>query len=207
MTFHDVRFPVSVAFGSSGGPERRVEVVTLASGREERNALWAGSRRRYDAGLGLRSDDDLHEVIAFFEARGGKLHAFRFRDWLDWKSCPPLADPSALDQMIGAGDGETASFPLAKTYVSAGQSWTRPITKPVAGSVLVALDGAVATGWTVDHLTGLVTFEAPPPEGAAITAGFAFDVPVRFDLDQLVLSLADFQAGQVPAVPLVEVLP
>jgi uncharacterized protein (TIGR02217 family) len=209
MTFHDVRFPVSVAFGSSGGPERRVEVVTLASGREERNALWAGSRRRYDAGLGLRSDDDLHGVIEFFEARGGKLHAFRFRDWLDWKSCPPLATPTALDQVIGSGDGAATVFALAKTYVSGGQSWQRAVTKPVAGTVLVALDGAAVgpLDHAVDHLTGLVTFSVAPAPGAVITAGFEFDVAVRFDLDQLVFSLADFRAGQVPSIPLVEVLP
>lgn len=206
MTFHDVRFPLSVAFGSSGGPERRVEVVTLASGREERNALWAGSRRRYDAGLGLRSDDDLHAVIAFFEARGGKLHAFRFRDWLDWKSCPPLAAPGATDQVIGTGDGSRTVFALSRAYQSGGHGWTRMITRPVAGTVRVAMDG-MAVAPAVDHSTGLVTFAAAPAGGAVITAGFEFDVPVRFDLDQLVLSLADFRAGQVPSIPLVEVLP
>ncbi len=209
MSFHDVRFPLSVAFGSSGGPERRVEVVTLASGHEERNALWAGSRRRYDAGLGLRSDDDLHAVIAFFEARGGKLNAFRFRDWLDWKSCPPLAQVSMLDQPLGTGDGTTTVFQLAKTYVSGGQSHVRAITKPVAGTVAVASGGVAvpAIGLSVDPAIGIVTFAAPPVAGAVLTAGFEFDVPVRFDLDRLSLSLADFRAGQVPSIPLVEVLP
>ncbi|MCW0181293.1 MAG: DUF2460 domain-containing protein [Zavarzinia sp.] len=206
MSFHDVRFPLSVAYGTAGGPMRRVDVVTLASGREERNALWAGSRRRYEAGLGLRSDDDLHAVIEFFEARGGKLHAFRFRDWLDWKSCPPLATPAMTDQLVGLGDGDRRQFPLVKHYVSGGQAHVRPITRPVAGSVIVAMNGdAVAA--SIDHDTGLVSFAVPPAGGAAITAGFEFDTPVRFDIDHLSLSLADFRAGQVPSIPLIEVLP
>lgn len=206
MSFHDVRFPLSVAYGTAGGPMRRVDVVTLASGREERNALWAGSRRRYEAGLGLRSDDDLHAVIEFFEARGGKLHAFRFRDWLDWKSCPPLATPAMTDQLIGLGDGDRRQFPLIKHYVSGDQAHVRPITRPVAGSVMVAMNGDAVTA-AVDHDTGLVSFAVPPADGAVITAGFEFDTPVRFDIDHLSLSLADFRAGQVPSIPLIEVLP
>lgn len=206
MSFHDVRFPLSVAYGTAGGPMRRVDVVTLASGREERNALWAGSRRRYEAGLGLRSDDDLHAVIEFFEARGGKLHAFRFRDWLDWKSCPPLATPAMTDQLVGLGDGERRQFPLVKHYVSGGQAHVRSITRPVAGSVIVAMNGE-AVAATVDHDTGLLNFAVPPAPGAVITAGFEFDTPVRFDIDHLSLSLADFRAGQAPSIPLIEVLP
>lgn len=207
MSFHDERYPLGLAFGASGGPERRVEVVSLAGGHEERNALWAGSRRRYEAGLALRSDDDLHALIGFFEARGGKLHAFRFRDWVDWKSCPPLAEPGPLDQALGTGDGSRTDFSLVKLYPGAGGGWTRRITRPVAGSVRVALAGVEATaGFTVGLDGGTVGFAVPPAAGAAVTAGFAFDVPVRFDLDQLVVSLADFRAGQVPSVPLIEVL-
>ncbi|PWR22981.1 DUF2460 domain-containing protein [Zavarzinia aquatilis] len=208
MSFHDVRFPLSVALGTAGGPMRRVDVVTLASGREERNALWAGSRRRYDAGLGLRSDDDLHAVIEFFEARGGKLHAFRFRDWLDWKSCPPLMAPAMTDQIIATGDGARLQFPLVKRYVSGPSAHVRTIVKPVAGTVLLAVDGAAVTApdASVDLATGIITFSDAPSAGASITAGFEFDTPVRFDIDQLSVSLADFRAGQVPSIPLIEVL-
>lgn len=207
MSFHDERYPLGLAFGASGGPERRVDVVTLANGHEERNALWAGSRRRYEAGLALRSDDDLHALLGFFEARGGKLHGFRFRDWIDWKSCPPLASPGPLDQLLGSGDGVTAAFALVKLYPGAGGGWTRRITRPVAGSVRVARDGVEATtGFAVAAAGGSVVFDSPPAPGVIVTAGFEFDVPVRFDLDHLVISLADFRAGQVPSVPLVEVL-
>lgn len=208
MSFHDIRFPIDIAFGSSGGPGWRVEVVTLASGHEERNALWANPRHRYDVGLGLRSDDDLHAVLAFFKARGGRLHAFRFRDWQDWKSCAPLATPAASDQAIGTGDGTVQQFQLVKTYESGGHEQRRVVTRPVAGTVLVAVDGIALSDLdlAVDHDTGLVTLAAPPAPGAEVTAGFAFDVPVRFDVDQLTVSIADFRAGQVPSIPLIEVL-
>jgi uncharacterized protein (TIGR02217 family) len=208
MGFHDVRFPLPVAFGSSGGPERRTEVVTLGSGREERNTPWAQSRRRYDAGVGLRSLDDLHSVIAFFEARRGRLHAFRWRDYFDWKSCPPLQSVSALDQAIGVGDGVTASFQLVKTYWDAAGSYTRAVTKPVAGSVRVAINEVVLGlgDFVVDPVTGVVTIADAVADGAFVTAGFEFDVPVRFDTDRLSVNLAAFRAGDVPDIPIVEVL-
>lgn len=208
--FHDVLFPLAVSFGASGGPERRNEIVRLASGAERRNARFALSRRRYDAGTGLASLDDLHEVIAFFEARRGSLHAFRFRDPFDMKSCRPEAVPGPLDQAIGEGDGATATFQLAKTYGSGADACRRAITKPVEGTVAIAIDGkSVRPGadFAVDRLTGLVTFSpgSVPRAGAAITAGFAFDVPVRFDTDRITASLATFRAGRIPAIPLIEV--
>ncbi|WP_181704340.1 DUF2460 domain-containing protein [Chthonobacter albigriseus] len=206
--FHEVAFPLSVALGASGGPERRTEIVTLASGREVRNTRWADSRRRYDAGSGVKSLDDLHAVIAFFEERRGRLHGFRFRDRADFKSCAPGASPAAGDQRIGTGDGATRSFQLAKTYGAAFAPYVRTIGKPVAGSVTAAVGGTVKPV-TVDAAMGLVTFalaDTPPP-GAAVTAGFLFDVPVRFDTDQLVVNLSTFAAGEIPAIPLVEIRP
>ncbi|MEM9197015.1 MAG: DUF2460 domain-containing protein [Pseudomonadota bacterium] len=208
MSFHEVRFPADISLGSTGGPERRVEIVALANGFEERNAPWAHSRRRYDAGLGVRSLDALAEVIAFFEARGGQLYGFRWKDWADWTSSLPSATPAPTDQTLGAGDGVQASFRLAKRYLSGPASYDRPIAKPVAGSVRVALDGAeLAEGsdFTVDDQTGWVTFSTPPVNGAALTAGFAFDVPVRFDTDRIATSLSAFEAGDAPSIPVIEV--
>lgn len=209
-SFHEVLFPLAISFGATGGPERRNEIVLLTSGRERRNARFADARRSYDAGTGLRSLDDLHDLTVFFEARRGSLHGFRFRDPFDMKSCRPGDTPSPLDQAIGAGDGETAIFALARTYGEGEDAYRRPIAKPVAGSVVVAIDGVEQVegeDFSVDPLTGLVTF-APgsiPGEGAAVTAGFAFDVPVRFDIDRLTISLTAFRAGQVPTVPLREI--
>lgn len=206
MSFHEVRFPTSIAFHSSGGPERKTEIVTLGSGFEERNAVWANSRRRYDVGYGVKTLDDLHAVIAFFEARLGRLHAFRFRDFADWKSSAPGGTPAPTDQALGIGDGATTSFQLAKAYTSGSASWPRTVKKPVTGSVRIAIDGdELESGWSVNDTTGIVTFGAAPADGAAITAGFEFDTPVRFDSDALSINLANFNAGEIPSIPLVEV--
>jgi uncharacterized protein (TIGR02217 family) len=206
MSFHEIRFPTGIAFGASGGPERKTEIVALGSGFEERNAVWANSRRRYDAGLGVKTLDDLHAAIAFFEARLGRLHGFRFKDFADWKSCAPLQTPTPLDQAIGTGDGAATVFQLVKTYTSGAGSWTRTIKKPVAGTVRVAKAGIEQmSGVTVDGATGVVTFAAAPANGAAITTGFEFDVPVRFDTDALAINLEGFRAGEIPNIPIVEI--
>lgn len=208
--FHEVRFPLDIALGARGGPERRTEIIATASGREERNARWAHSRRKYDAGYGVKSIARLAEVVAFFEERRGRLHGFRFRDRLDWSSAPANAAPTALDQPLGAGDGVTAIFDLAKTYGDAFAPYRRPVTKPVAGSVKIAVDGvekASGPAFTVDATRGRVTFQPGhiPPAGAAITAGFLFDVPVRFDTDYLEFDLSAFEAGVIPSIPLIEI--
>lgn len=208
MAFHDIRFPTSLSLGALGGPERRTEIVTLANGFEERNTPWAQARRRYDAGLGMRSLDDLETVIAFFEARQGQLIGFRWKDWSDYKSCPPSQEVSALDQLIAIGDEVTQVMPLTKTYRSGAHSAIRPITKPVAGSVRIAVGGDVmqdGVDYTVDHATGLVSFTHPPDTGAEVRAGYTFDVPVRFDTDAIMTSVSSFQAGEAPNIPIVEI--
>ncbi len=205
QAFHEVTFPLDVALGASGGPERRTDVVLLGSGREERNARWAHSRRRYDAGYGVKSLAGLQAVVAFFEERRGRLHGFRFRDRLDHASCRPDAAPSPTDQPIGTGDGETSAFALAKTYGLGPGAYVRPIAKPVAGSVRVAVAGVETVAFTLDATSGTVTLASPPPDGAAVTAGFLFDVPVRFDTDRLDVNLTSFAAGEIPSIPLVEI--
>jgi uncharacterized protein (TIGR02217 family) len=210
--FHEVVFPVPVALGASGGPERRTEIVTLGSGSEARNARWAHSRRRYDAGTGLKGLDDLSSVVAFFEERRGRLHGFRWRDALDDRSCLPSALPAATDQEIGNGDGSRAVFQLVKRYGSGASSYVRTIAKPASGSVRLAVDGIEAiegTGFVVDMTTGLVTFAAGhiPAAGAIVTAGYRFHVPVRFDTDSIQVDLQAFAAGEVPSIPLVEITP
>lgn len=205
MSFHEVRFPTGIGRGATGGPQRLTEIVTLSSGHEQRNTRWAHSRRRYNAGLGVRSLDDLHEVVSFFEARRGRLHAFRWKDHADFKSCPPSQLVSAMDQEIGVGDGSTTVFQLVKDYADLAGDYQRIVSKPVAGSVSVAIDGVTDASVTVDDTTGLVTFLAAPGSGAVVSAGFEFDVPVRFDTDSLEINLSHFDAGQIPDVPVVEV--
>jgi len=208
MSFHEIRFPAAISRGSAGGPERRTQVVALGSGHEERNQQWADSRRRYDAGSGIKDADALHAVIDFFEERRGRAYGFRWKDWADFKSGPPLADVGPADQPIGTGDGAKTAFQLVKVYGAAHLPWTRVIDKPVAGTVRVAVDGveqAVVTDFSVDVTTGLVTFVAPPGDGLAVTAGFEFDVPVRFDTDRIDVGMASFRHGEIPAIPVVEV--
>ncbi len=207
--FHETRFPTAISRGAVGGPERRTDVVVLGSGAEERNARWADSRRTYNAGYGVKSLDDLHAALAFFEERRGRLHGFRWRDPLDRKSCAPERTPSALDQTLGVADGARAQFALVKRYGSTFAPYTRRITKPVANSVTVAIDGIIepASTHTIDHTTGIVTFLAGhiPTSGAAVSAGFEFDVPVRFDTDKLEINMSGFRSGAIPSIPLVEI--
>ena len=208
--FHEVRFPLDIGLGRRGGPVRRTDIVTLASGREHRNSRWAHSRRRYDAGLGVRSLDALHAVIAFFEERRGRLIGFRFRDRADWRSGPPSRAQTPLDQRIGTGDGATRQFQLVKSYGTDHDPYRRIIAKPDGATVRVALDGVEQVSgpaFACDPTTGLVTFPAPPAPGVAITAGFSFDVPVRFDTDELDIDLSAFEAGAIPQIPLIEIVP
>jgi uncharacterized protein (TIGR02217 family) len=206
VAFHEVRFPDNIGRGARGGPERRTQVVELASGDEERNASWANSRRRYDVAYGIRRADDLAAVVAFFEARNGRLHGFRFKDWSDYKSSLPSQLPGPLDQPIGTGNGSVASFALMKRYSSGAQVWTRAITKPVLGTIRLALGGVEqASGWTVDATSGVVTFGTAPAHGIEITAGFEFDVPVRFDSDSLDVTLDVERLGSITSIPLLEI--
>lgn len=203
--FHDVRFPTDIARGARGGPERRTEIATLGSGFEERNAVWAHSRRRWDAGLGVRTLAQLQAVVAFFEERRGRLVGFRFRDPLDHSSALPGAAPAPTDQLLGEGDGETKRFALRKTYGGAFDPYRRPIRKPVAGTVRVAVGGVETAAFALDLADGSVVLDAAPAAGAPVSAGFEFDTPVRFDADRLEVDLAAFGAGSAPSVPLIEI--
>jgi len=206
MAFHEVRFPDNISRGARGGPERRTQVVELASGDEERNASWANSRRRYDVAYGIRRADDLAAVVAFFEARNGRLHGFRYKDWADYKSTLPSQAITPTDQQIGTGTGSLTTFQLSKLYTSGAQSWTRATVKPVAGTVRVALGTAEQlTGWTLDATTGVVTFTIAPGNGVIVRAGFEFDVPVRFDADMLDVTLDIERLGSITSIPLLEI--
>ena len=200
MSFHEVRLPARLAFGSTGGVERRTEIATLASGFERRSTPWALGRRRYLIGANLRSLDDMAALIAFFEARRGRLYGFRFKDFDDFKSCVPSGTVSAGDQVLGLGDGARTVFPLIKTYGDV----ERPIRKPVEGSVRVAVGGVETQGLSVDWTTGAVTLAAAPAPGVTVTAGFQFDTPVRFDTDRIETTLESFEAGRMAAVPLIK---
>lgn len=195
--FHDVRFPTRLAFGATGGPVRRTDILQLASGGEARNTPHRYSRRTYNAVAGLKSAADATELMSFFEARLGALHSFRFRDPIDYH-----ADAVGL----GTGDGSQTTFHLQQSYGAPPHEKRRPVTKPVEGTVSIAIDGQAEDAVTINYLTGVINFAAPPADGAIITGSCTFDIPVRFDTDRLDIALDDFAVVRIDDVPLIEVL-
>ena len=201
--FHDVRFPLVIGLRASGGPEFATQVATSSSGFEQRNAGWDDARLHFDAGVGVRSEADLRTLLAFFRARRGRAHGFRFTDPFDHRSRDDDSAVSAVDQLLGTGDGITTRFALVKTYGADADPYARRITRPVAATVVVAIGGVAASGFSVTE--GFVDFAVAPPAGAVVTAGFEFDVPVRFALDRIEVGASGWRSGDAPAVPLVEI--
>jgi len=197
-----VLFPIEIGQEASVAPGFSTNIVTSASGFEARNVGWSQARLRFDAGPGVRGESELQTLLGFFRARRGPAIGFRFRDPYDNSSNGMTEAPTATDQSIGTGDGVNSAFALVKKYGSGEQ---RRITRPETGTVRVALDGIeLSTGWTLDD-KGVVRFDAAPAMGAAVTAGFLFDTPVRFAEDRIEVNRATFLAGEAPSVPLVEV--
>lgn len=208
--FQDDVFPAAVSYGASGGPEWRVEITELANGFEVPNLPWADSRRRYNAGIGLRNLTDLRRVQAFFEARRGRFYGFAWIDHGDFSSLgpdmQPKESPTPLDQRIGTGDGATTEFQLIKTYGSESPDpYIREIRLPILSSVRVAVDGAEVAPDSITRPGGVIALPVAPDPGAIVTAGFEFHVPVRFDTDRLDITVAQFNAGEIPSIPVVEV--
>lgn len=211
MSFHEALFPTDVSLGARGGPERRTEIVLTGSGREERNQRWSRSRRKWNAGYGVRRLAQIETILAFFEERRGRLYGFRWRDPLDHRSSPAGATPTPLDQTLGQGDGARAEFQLVKRYGAAFEPYARDIVKPVAGSVRVAVNGVERSPahFAVNAASGRIVFSPAhvPAAGAVVTAGFLFDTPARFDADYLEIDVASFEAGEIPQIPLIEIFP
>jgi uncharacterized protein (TIGR02217 family) len=205
QAFDDVSFPLVLGAQARVSPTFSTAIVTTASGREQRSAAWASGRLRYDVGTGVRSEADVQSLIAFFRARRGAARGFRFRDPLDHSSNGMTGVTTANDQRLGSGDGVRTSFALLKSYGSGAEAEQRRITRPEAASVKVALAGVVqASGWTLGA-NGTINFAVAPPTGAAVSAGFRFDVPVRFAEDGLDIDMSHFSAGDAPNIPLIEV--
>ncbi len=209
-SFHEVRFPTDLALGASGGPIRRTEVITLGSGKEQRNSRWAHSRRRYNAGYGIKTIEDLQTVIEFFEERRGRLYGFRFKDPLDFKSSKAGKDITAYDQTIGHGDGEKRTFQLIKRYGDEQTGYVRSIKKPATGQLALSINDTAVTEdqYSVDWNSGLIEFNSNsiPQSDTTIKAGYEFDIPVRFDADEISINLTHFEVGDIPSIPLVELL-
>jgi uncharacterized protein (TIGR02217 family) len=203
--FDDILFPLEIGRQASATPEFSTQIVTTLSGHEIHNSDWADARQNYDVGPGVRSEEELGILLSFFRARRGAARGFRFRDPFDNSSAGMTEPPTALDQFLGTGDGLRTIFPLVKIYGDGGteERQQRRITRPITASVQIAVDGESAIGWTVDG--GNIIFETAPIAGAAITAGFQFDVPVRFAEDRIEVNRFSFGAGEVASVLLTEI--
>ena len=203
QSYDDVPFPLAIGAHATMSVGFFTQIVTSASGYEQRNAQWTNARMRFDAGLGVRSEADIIALINFFRARRGSAAAFPFRDPMDFSSDRMAGQPGATDQLLGNGDGLLTEFAIVKTYDPALPG--RRITRPVPTSVRVSVAGTEMTsGWSLGPL-GLIQFEAAPSIGSEIRAGYLFDVPVRFETDSLDISLGSFRSGAVPTVSLIEV--
>jgi len=204
--FDDVLFPLEISRRSVAGPEFSTEVTETGGGFERRNQNWEGGRLRVNVAPGVRMREDYELLLAFFRCRAGRARGFRFRDWTDDRSCDLAAAPTANDQVLGVGNGAEQFFQLRKAYTSGGVTQWRKVTRPVDGTVKVALGGIEQlAGWTVDLDTGLVTFDVPPEADVAVSAGFRFDVPARFDIDRLEPVWMFPDAYTAPELPIVEI--
>jgi len=195
-SFHEVQFPPDISYGSTGGPGFSTGVVTTSSGGEQRNQNWAQSRCKYNVTHGVKSQNQLDKLIAFFRARKGKVYGFRFKDWSDFK---------AMGQTCGALEGTNLVYQLQKTYVdSAGFTDIRLIKKPVSGTVNIFISGVLQTsGYTMDYVTGKITFDAIPI--GIVTADFEFDVPCRFDTDEMPINLENWSSYSWSGITVIEI--
>lgn len=196
MSFEEIQFPTDISYGATGGPMFMTDVVATVSGHEQRNSKWSQSRAKYNVASGIKTESQWHDLIAFFRTRKGKAVGFRFKDWSDYQG---------TNEAIGTGDGATTDFQLVKIY-SSNIAVSRNITKPVAGTVKIYVDSVLQTsGVSIDTTTGIVTFTTAPAIAEVITADFEFDVPVRFDTDEMAISMDSFDAGNWSSIPLIEV--
>lgn len=197
MAFIETRFPIDIAYGSTGGPEYSTDVVITQSGYEQRNSNWSQARASYNVAHGVKTQSQLDALIAFFRARKGRADGFRFKDWADYQ---------ATGQNIGTGNGTATIFQLKKNYTSGSVTESRIITKPVAGTIAIYKDAVLQSGtYTANTTNGQITFTVPPANGVVVTADFQFDVPVRFDTDRLSASLDEYGVQSWRNIPIIEI--
>ena len=208
MFLESPRFPDDIALESSGGPRFSTSLIVTGSGTEYANRNWLEPLRSWNIGSSIKEEQDIYLIYDFFMAVGGPANTWRFKDWTDYRSGPPTEKVAitALDQAIGTGTGSLTTFQLKKTYTKGALSTVRTIAKPVTGTVLVAVNSVPqSSGWSVNTTTGIVTFTTPPANGLAVTAGFEFDIPCRFEDDFMEQALRAVTANEIPRIMIHEV--
>ena len=201
MPFIEERLPTDIQPVMSGGARFATDIKMARSGVEFRNRRWAEPLREYSLSFSARDMDDVLAILQFAYKTAGAFHGFRMKDWIDYKSCPPNQTFAFDDQSLGTGDGSTTVFNMNKSY---GPTYSRRIFKPVDGSVVVGIDGSETTQFTIDTTTGIITFNTAPSNGAALTWGGEFDVPVRFEEDILPMLTFYYQKGQTGTIGIKE---
>lgn len=196
MAFDNVRLPEEIEQGAEGGPRFQTSVLALGTGSEQRNVDWVTQRLAWDISYGVDHKDDYMEIVKFFYARLGKARAFRFKDWTDYE---------VDNGLIGIGDGSDTTFQLVKLYNSGAVTFSRKITRPVTGTVAVRVDGSPVSP-SINYDTGIVTITPAPALGLSINADFEFDVPVRFDADQLPLVARTATVASISSIPVIEII-
>lgn len=172
MAFIDTRLNSRYRYGFVGGPAWNTLDIRMASGKSRRKKQWAMPHHRYTANYATLNEAEKNQLLHAFMVSGGAFAAFRFKDWNDY---------TAIDEVIGTGDGTSSPMQLVKTYVFGPSSFTRTITLPL-NAVLRDEDGNTLTV-TVDPLTGLVTPASPWPSSKDISWTGEFDVRVKFKDD------------------------
>lgn len=204
--FIEQRFPADISYGSKGGPTFSTSVFTAASGFEQRNINWEAARCKYDVSHGIRDKADMDTIIDFFYAVRGKATGFRYKDWADYQ---------LTQELIATGNGTLDDFQIIKKYTVGATDYTRTIRKivtPAAGPPVIPFQVYVndvlktpTTDYTVNYNTGIISFTTPPPNGHTIKVTCEFDVPVRFDTDEMMITLEAFELETWDGIPLIEI--
>jgi len=205
--FIEERFPAYISDGATVQLFRAITSVPLRSGFERQKNVWAQSLRRYNVSSGIQTFDDLIVTNNFWYRTYGPRIGFRWHDPSDYNSTDTQREKvNANDQILGIGDGTETDFQLRKGYMSGTDTYYRDITKPVAGTVLAAVNATPTTAFSIDTTTGIVVFDTPPPNGALVTAGYQYDVPVRFEKETLEMNVSHFDGGDIPDIEVVEII-
>lgn len=202
MAFHDVRLDDTVALNYVGGPAFQTSIVMLMSGHEARNINWSKARSEWNLGYPI-GKVQFATIRDFFYARQGAAHSFRFKDWGDFELGDDATD---VRQTIGVGDDVENKFQMFKRYSSGGINYDRTLTKIVLDTTRVWINAVEQIGgFTVNLLTGKINITVPPAGGLDVSALCEFDVPSRFAIDQLKISMPFDSHGSIPSIPIIEV--
>lgn len=203
--FHNVRFPTDIAPGTQGGPMFSTRITATDGGGETRVQMWSSDRKRYTVG---HEGDAVtgQAIVNFFYARRGRTYSFKLKDWSDYKATHEV--------MAYLGNsGSNALFQMQKTYPDAVLPYVRRILKPSPDAPVTVRNEAfmspvlITSGFTIDYDTGVITIiGGSSNHGDGFSASFEFDIPMRFDTDQLEFTQNSPWHRILVPVPIVEVL-